>query len=285
MFYRFSNDLYIRNCVIHESLITVLCYAQCLIIIILLSLNIIKPLKRIYLPTQLKNGASVPVPEVTFHHLFRVMRCRSGDSFVAFNGDGNDYTGRLVQITKKTAEFSVTGVIKNERESPLRIILLQGLSKGDRMDTAIQKAVELGVNEIYPVTCEYSSVKFDEKRLIKKQQHWQSIIISACEQSERAIVPKLHSLKPLEQIVQRLESSCKIVLHPYQNITVKPLPSTVNQAAVLIGPEGGLSDKELSLLEENHFQRLALGQRILRTETATVSALSVMQLLWGDWHV
>lgn len=241
-------------------------------------------MKRIYLPTELSAGSDFPLPDGTFHHLFRVMRCRSGERLTAFNGDGYDYDGSVQQTGKKSAIFSVNEAVKNTRESPLYTILLQGLSKGDRMDTAIQKAVELGVNEIYPVRCEFSNTKLDGERLIKKQQHWQSIIIAACEQSERAVLPKLQPLQSLAEAVSELDSPCKVVLHPYDDgVSGLPLPQQTDKVALLVGPEGGLSEKDLHAAEMTGFQRLTLGSRILRTETATISALSVAQYLWGDW--
>lgn len=246
----------------------------------------VQPLKRIYLPADLAAGTVILLPDSTFHHLFRVMRCRSEERLLAFNGDGYDYHGIIRQVSKKSAEFSVIDVVKNPRESSLYTILLQGLSKGDRMDTAIQKAVELGVNEIYPVRSEFSNTKLDGQRLIKKQQHWQAIIIAACEQSERAVIPVLHPLQSLDEAVANIHCPCKIMLHPYDADTApQPLPQQTDRVALLIGPEGGFSDADLHTAEAADFQRLALGSRILRTETAAVSALSIVQYLWGDWRV
>lgn len=241
-------------------------------------------MKRIYLPADLATGTKTLLPDSTFHHLFRVMRCRSDERLLAFNGDGYDYRGVIQQVSKKSAEFHVIDVVKNPRESSLYTILLQGLSKGDRMDTAIQKAVELGVNEIYPVRTEFSHTKLDGQRLVKKQQHWQSIIIAACEQSERATIPTLQPLQSLDEAVKTINCSCKIILHPYDNDNPpQPLPQQTERVALLIGPEGGFSNTDLLTAETVGFQRLVLGPRILRTETATVSALSLVQYLWGDW--
>lgn len=243
-------------------------------------------MKRIYLPAHLSIDTTVLLPDTVFHRLFRVLRCRSEETFVAFNGDGYDYQGKLQQTGKKSAQFEVTKVEKNARESSLHTVLLQSLSKGERMDTAIQKAVELGVNEIYPVRSEYSNTKLDDKRLAKKRQHWQSIIIAACEQSERATVPVLNPLQSLTQALDAVDCGCKIMLHPYPNdVPSLPLPKKTNQVALLIGPEGGFSVNEVQLAAAAGFQQLTLGSRILRTETATVSALSLAQYLWGDWRV
>lgn len=242
-------------------------------------------MKRVYIQAPLSPQQTIELTEDSFHHLFRVMRCRGGENVIAFNGDGNDYSGTLEQTNKKQAVIQITHSQSNRRESPLHVTLLQGLSKGDRMDTAIQKAVELGVNDIYPVNTAFSAVKLDEKRQAKKHNHWQSIIISACEQSERAIVPTLHPLQSLEQVLPQLDCDHRLVLHPYLNNTPTKQPKMVKKLGILIGPEGGLSEHDLSLAQSADFHYLQLGQRILRTETATVSALSLAQHLWGDWHV
>lgn len=223
----------------------------------------------------------------TFHYLFRVLRCRHDESLIAFNGDGYDYIGKVQQSTKKSGDFVVTDKQKNHNESPLHTCLLQGLSKGDAMDNAIQKAVELGVNAIYPLQTDYAALKLSDERLEKKYRHWQAIIISACEQSRRATIPTLQPLKPLSAVIAEIDSDQKLLLHPYQDKHSPTLSTLAKQsaqsAAVLIGPEGGLSDTEVAQAKQSGFYQLSLGQRILRTETATVSALTLLQLLWGDY--
>lgn len=243
-------------------------------------------LKRSYINTELAVHCTVTLPTPNFHHLFRVMRCRNNEEIIAFNGDGYNYHGRLEQTEKKQGVIHIQQRQKNTNESQLHTVLLQGLSKGDRMDTAIQKAVELGVNEIYPVSTDFSAVKLDATRLDKKQQHWQSIIISACEQSKRSVIPTLHSVQTLNNILPQLDCDYRLMLHPYnQSNDQLKRPQHISRLAILIGPEGGLSEQDIQSAQQADFHPLQLGQRILRTETATISALSIAQHLWGDWHV
>ncbi len=244
-------------------------------------------MKRIYLNYPLKRETNVPLPDEAFHYLFRVLRCHDKEKLITFNGDGYDYYCELQQENKKSAQLIVCEQQKNNNESPLKTILIQGLSKNERMDTAIQKAVELGVSEIYPVRTDFCAVKLATERQAKKQQHWQAIITSACEQSERAVIPTLHDLQPLSAVLQNLSAEIKIILHPYQE---KPIlvPSfwskPAQSAAVMIGPEGGFSEQEVELAEQQSFIRRQLGRRILRTETATIAALTLIQNQWGDYH-
>ncbi len=256
-------------------------------------------LKRVYIDTDLTVGQTTTLQDSTFHYLFRVLRCRDNEQIIAFNGDGNDYIGQLKQQSKKSADIIVTDSLINDKESPLHTTLIQAISKGERMDIAIQKAVELGVNEIYPVQTEFSAVKLDAKRLAKKHQHWQAIIQSACEQCGRAVLPILHEVQPITNIIGNISAQQKIMLHPYpknndkiQSLQIlqtlshtdsQPEQSSVKSVAVLIGAEGGLSEQEVEFAEQNNFIRLQLGQRILRTETATISALTLLQFLWGDY--
>ncbi|MBS9777426.1 MAG: 16S rRNA (uracil(1498)-N(3))-methyltransferase [Gammaproteobacteria bacterium] len=244
-------------------------------------------MKRIYVASELNQKNISLLDDASFHYLFRVLRCRDGEKITVFNGDGNDYIGTLQQHNKKSASIHVTSCTKNTKESPLHTILIQAISKGDRMDFAIQKAVELGVTEIYPVQTEFSAVKLNEERQHKKQQHWQSIIQSACEQSQRSIVPKLHPVQPLESVLNSCNADKKIVLHPYKTEESTPTLSgqkTIpKKVALVIGPEGGLSQAEVDNTHIKGFTSLQLGTRILRTETATISALTLIQYLWGDY--
>lgn len=205
-----------------------------------------------------------------------------------FNGDGYDYPATLQISGKKTAAVQLAQAHNNDRESPLYTILLQGLSKGERMDTAMQKAVELGVNAIYPLRTEFCAVKLDGERLAKKHRHWQAIITSACEQCERAVVPTLHPLQALQDVLPTIHADRKWVLHPYETASInnnERAADEVKRLAICIGPEGGLSEAEVAAAVAQGFAPKTLGKRILRTETATVAALSLAQQQWGDWHV
>jgi len=166
-------------------------------------------------------------------------------------------------------------------ESPLRIHLGQGLSRGERMDWAIQKATELGVSEITPIVSERCEVRLKDERAEKRQAHWQQIAISACEQCGRSVVPVIHAPMALADWIKKTEADLKLVLHPVaEPLTSHDKPGTL---AFLIGPEGGLNDAEVDQAQDAGFHAARLGPRVLRTETAPVVALSVAQQLWGDF--
>lgn len=216
----------------------------------------------------------------------RVLRCRDGERFWVFNGDGFDYAATLQMNGKKSADVLIAERIDNDSESPLHTTLIQGLSKGERMDVVMQKAVELGVNRVIPVRSEFCAVKLDGARLQKKMQHWQSVMISACEQSGRAVLPSLQPLQTLDEALASVDAEARLLLHPYKAKSAHLLSTqTPNSAAVLIGPEGGFSDAEVERATAHQFTPIILGKRILRTETAAIAALSLCQQLWGDWHV
>lgn len=242
-------------------------------------------LKRIYLDAPLVASETQSLNPAAFHYVCRVLRCRDGEHLMLFNGDGNDYPATLHLNGKKSATVTVGDAKTNDRESPLHTILVQGLSKGERMDVAIQKAVELGVNEIYPVRTAYCAVKLSTDRLAKKQQHWQAIIISACEQCERAVLPMLHPVQDLSAVLTTINADNKWVLHPYATNTDSAYNNSVNRLAILVGPEGGLSETEVTMTIAQGFIIKTLGRRILRTETAAIAALALAQQQWGDWHV
>ncbi len=242
--------------------------------------------RRTYIDTPLAINCVIPVTDETFHYLLRVLRCRDGDKLIVFNGDGHDYLSKLRQTGKKTAELHILQRQANDNESPLQITLLQGLCKGERMDNALQKAVELGVKHIYPVITDYCAVKLDTTRQQKKHRHWQAIITASCAQSERAIVPTLYPIQSLADALDKLPKGYGWVLHARDtNTPITPYPAQLDKLPILIGPEGGLSANDLLLAKNANLQRLTLGKRILRTETATVTALSLAQHLWGDYHV
>lgn len=246
-------------------------------------------MKRIYLDMPLTAGHATPLNDAAFHYICRVLRCRNDEPLILFNGDGYDYAATLQLTGKKSATVTVGKALFNERESPLQTILLQGLSKGERMDIAIQKAVELGVNAIYPIKTEFCAVKLDGERLDKKHRHWQAIIQSACEQCGRATLPQLQPLQALSAVLPEIHAQHKWVLHPYAAEAVNHhSPSAadeVSSIALLIGPEGGLSDNEVTDAVAQGFVPTLLGKRILRTETASIAALSIAQQLWGDFYV
>jgi len=216
------------------------------------------------------------------HYLSKVLRLKANTELIVFNGKGREYAARLLQLGRHEVNLAVGAEIPISRESPLRTILGLGLSRGERMDYAIQKSTELGVTLIAPLFTEYSEVKLQGERLQKKLQHWQQISISACEQSGRTRLPILLEPQALTQWCLAQNSPVKLIFNP-QDSRVATLPDSTDEVALLLGPEGGFSPSELSLADEAGFQSVPLGTRILRTETAPIAALSALQLKWGDF--
>ncbi len=238
---------------------------------------------RIYQASQLTEHAIVTLDECASHHVARVLRAKVGEPVVLFNGQGGEYAGVITEINKKTVTVTLNEFLDREAESALDIWLAQGISRGEKMDYTIQKAVELGVKQIIPLYTERCNVKLDKDRSEKRLQHWQSIIISACEQSGRNHIPAIQGPQSLESWLPHVVADCCLVLSPYAAHSLKTEPLLVSKPIILlIGPEGGLSDKEIQLAEQHHFRSVNLGPRILRTETAALAAISALQSLFGD---
>jgi 16S rRNA (uracil1498-N3)-methyltransferase len=236
---------------------------------------------RIYQAVELATGAEVEIREQQAHHLLRVIRSQSGDPVILFNGDGCDYAGEILSTGRNSLLVRVGAASDPANESPLDIHLGIPLAKGQRMDFAIQKAVELGVARISPLRTERSVVKLDSKRLEGKLQHWQQVIISACEQCGRARVPELESLQTLADWSRTARFG--VVLDPDEARSLRELQCPATDVHLVAGPEGGLTGGEIAMLRAAGFHGVKLGRRILRTETAPVAALAAMQLLWGDF--
>ena len=237
---------------------------------------------RIYTDSALREGATAELDENAALHVGRVLRMQPGQELRLFNGDGNDYPATITSANKKNVEVQVGTPDANPTESPLDIILGQALSKGDRMDYAVQKAVEMGVTRIVPLTTERCDVKLKGDREDKRLRHWQSVAISAAEQCGRARVP---DILPVMTVTEWLEHTrdceVRLVLHhrTEQSLDALTKPTRV---ALMIGPEGGLSADEISQAESEGFLPVALGPRVLRTETAPVAAMALCQYLGGD---
>jgi 16S rRNA (uracil1498-N3)-methyltransferase len=239
---------------------------------------------RVYINQPLSVGATITLPDDAARHLVQVLRMRLGDSFIAFNGQGGEYAATLSTISKREAQATIGELSAVDRESPLSITLAQCVSKGDRMDYTLQKAVELGVSNVVPLMSSRTVVKLDAERWAKKIEHWQGVIISACEQSGRTRVPQLAAPEDLDDWLRRNTSdSLKLVLAPGASKQLRQLDPNSRAITLLIGPEGGLSEAECTLAAKHEFIPLALGPRILRTETAGVAALAAIQAQWGDW--
>ena len=220
------------------------------------------------------------LPEAQAHYIGRVLRLTAGSQVQLFDGSGREFLGELSEVGKKTVSVALGEQLDGMPESPLRIHLGQGLSRGERMDWAIQKATELGVGEITPIVSERCEVRLNDERADKRLTHWRQIAISACEQCGRSVLPVIHPPRSLADWLA-VEADLKLVLHP----VAEPLASHAQPRtlAFLIGPEGGLSENEVGLAAERGFRPARLGPRVLRTETAPVVALSVAQQLWGDF--
>jgi len=237
---------------------------------------------RIFTDSPLAVGSQCQLDDNAANHVGRVLRMQAGQALLLFNGDGQDYRATLTEAGKKHVQVAVTEAGKNETESPLRVVLAQTLSKGDRMDYAVQKAVEMGVSEIVPLTTERCDVKLKGDREDKRLRHWQQVAISAAEQCGRARVPDIQPVMTVQQWLEHARAcDLRLVLHHRTERSLNTLekPSSI---ALMIGPEGGLTAEEIALAEDNGFLPVALGPRVLRTETAPVAAIALCQWLWGD---
>lgn len=238
---------------------------------------------RIYLPIPLASGASVTLNANAANHVIRVLRLKPGAPLVLFNGLGGEYEAVLHNMDRNRAEVSVGNYIAFETESPLHVTLAQGVSRGERMDYTIQKAVELGVTKIVPLISERCEVRLEGERLTKRVQHWQAVAASACEQCGRNRVPPVLVPVSLSSWLAESAHGIRLVLNPLAPATLTTLSKPCDYLiTLLIGPEGGLSDAEVKHAQQSGFEGIRLGPRILRTETAAVAALSALQMLWGD---
>lgn len=236
---------------------------------------------RIYQTGIFTEGKSITLDKAASNHLIRVLRLKNNQIFTLFNGEGGEFSCRL-EISGKSAITHINSFIQTHNESPLSIHLFQGISKGERMDFVMQKAVELGVHKITPVFCERTVVNLKADRLDKKLQHWKSIAVSACEQSGRNIVPDIKAACSLKQALQSDTDNFKLMLEPSSGTSLKTLTLNNTKINIYIGPEGGFSDTEIIEAKGNNVVGVTLGPRILRTETAALSAITAIQLLWGD---
>jgi 16S rRNA (uracil1498-N3)-methyltransferase len=240
---------------------------------------------RIYQASIFTLHETVKLSDDAFGHLIRVLRLKEGDEVVLFNGEeAFQYQAKLIDVSKKQAYAEILTKEVVDNESPLNIHLGQGISRGDRMDFTLQKSVELGVNTITPLFTERCGVKLNAERLEKKRQQWQKIVISACEQSGRASVPVVTEPMLLVDWLKQETSALKINLHPKAQHSIMGLPMENTRVRLLIGPEGGLSDEEISQANENNFVDVLLGPRVLRTETAALTAITALQCRFGDLH-
>ncbi|ATD66996.1 16S rRNA (uracil(1498)-N(3))-methyltransferase [Luteimonas chenhongjianii] len=238
---------------------------------------------RAFVDRPLGPGASIELPDDAAAHLVRVLRLREGDACVLFNGDGFDHDARLVKVGKRGASAEIVGTRAVDVESPLRITLVQGIARGEKMDWILQKATELGVAAFLPVSSDRSEVRLDAERAAKRHAHWRSVVTSACEQSWRARVPEVSAPQPLAAALAGLAgSSARWLLDPEAETGIAALPAPSGDVVLAIGPEGGWSANDRAALVAAGFGGLRLGPRILRTETAGMAAIAALQARFGD---
>ena len=242
-------------------------------------------LTRCYVADVLTIGLCTTLPSPVSHHLLRVLRLGVGDHCSVFNGDGRDYQARIVQISKKgLADVELIAAKQVDNESCLELILVQGLTRGQKMDWIVQKAVELGVKAIFPIVTDRSEIHFDDKRCEKRMAHWRGVLISACEQSGRACLPTIAAVGALSQLRAHLPASATLVqLDPNATQPLRSLPQMAGATVVLaVGPEGGWAKHDCHQLNALGFVAYRLGPRVLRAETAGIAAIAALQAVIGD---
>lgn len=238
---------------------------------------------RLYVQEPLAPGLSLVLPDTASHYLATVLRLPSGATILLFNGQDGEFAATLTDVNKKRVSVEVGELQRPLTAVPLSIHLGVGLSRGDRMDYVIQKCTELGVDHITPLYSEFGEVRFkQDKRLENRLRHWQQVAISACEQCGRLSVPVVAEPMPLLQWLASPPSCYKLVLDPDASNRLVDLPIT-DKVCLLSGPEGGFSESELQASHQAGFQSVQMGPRILRTETAPVAALAVLQAYYGDF--
>lgn len=238
---------------------------------------------RIYVDQPLAVGQRLSLSEQASNHLLRVLRLREGDSLTLFNGqDGYNYGAQLLQPSKKEAVVFVSEQSTLTQRSNLSIHLAIGISKGERMDYALQKSVELGVSSIQPLITQRCVVRIDEGRMDNKWRHWQGVIIAACEQSGRCWLPEL---KPVARLATWLpnQPNPALLLDHRTSQRLVDIQAPVHEIGILVGPEGGLDEQEKAIAIQHGCTPIKLGPRVMRTETAPVAAIAAIQALWGDF--
>ena len=236
---------------------------------------------RIHVDATLHPSAELTLPDNAARHVAAVLRLREGARLTLFDGRGLEAAAELVEVGRKRVVARIDTVVPGTGESPLAVHLGQAISKGDRMDYAIQKAVELGVAAITPLYTDHGDVRLKGEREAKKLAHWRGVAASACEQCGRATVPPVHPPVTLAAWLGARDETLRLVLHP-ATPTAWQTRDGIDSAALLIGPEGGLAEAEVAAATEAGFTPLTLGPRVLRTETAPVVALTLLQHYFGD---
>ncbi|AKJ41191.1 16S rRNA (uracil(1498)-N(3))-methyltransferase [Pragia fontium] len=237
---------------------------------------------RIYHPEPLTITSDLALSDDAANHVGRVLRMQTGQQICLFDGSNFVFDAEITQTDKKQVRVKVTEQRLEDLESPLNFHLGQVISRGEKMEFTIQKSIELGVNTITPLISERCGVKLDKERLEKKVQQWQKIAIAACEQCGRNRIPQIRPVMNLEAWCAEPEQGIKLNLHPRASQSINTLSLPVKDIRLLIGPEGGLSQEEIDMTARHHFTDILLGPRVLRTETAALTAIAALQIRFGD---
>jgi 16S rRNA (uracil1498-N3)-methyltransferase len=239
-------------------------------------------LSRVFVEAPLGRGAQVTLTGSAAAHVSRVLRLRAGDGLTLFNGTGGEFAATIAGIARDAVTVAVGEARCGERESPLTLTLAQGISRGERMDLVVQKATELGVTTLAPLLTERSVVRLDAAQAARKSEHWRAIALAACEQSGRNRPPRLLPPAPLGEFLRAGSAATKLLLSPAAALRLAEVPRPAGEVQVLIGPEGGLTDEEQARAQAAGFLGVRLGPRVLRTETAAIAALALLQREFGD---
>lgn len=238
---------------------------------------------RVYTGQPLAPGTEFSLEAEAGHYLTRVLRLRVGDTLVLYNGDGNDYAAELLSARRDQVRVRVIARLPAVAESPLDLTLVQAISRGERMDYSLQKATELGVRALQPLFTERVEVRLDASRLDKRMAHWQAVIQAACGQCGRATVPALKAPLDLEDWLQAPAPGLRLVLTPEAELSFGGLDPITVPVELVVGPEGGLTEREHERCARSGVLAVSMGPRILRTETAGPAAIAVLQALFGDF--
>lgn len=238
---------------------------------------------RLYVSATLNVGGRLELDDDAAHYVRTVLRLKQDQTILLFNGQGGEYLCRLSEVSRKTVRVEIEEFMTRDVESPLTVTLGLGISRGDRMDWAVQKAVELGVTQLTPLVTERCVIKFNDDKKQQRLQHWQVIIQHAAEQSGRTRLPTLGEIAGLTGWANQ-QQDLRVFLDPYAEQSLADLHPENNRVTLLSGPEGGFSDQERQIARAAGFVPVRMGARILRTETAVLAALTAVQTLWGDFN-
>lgn len=240
-------------------------------------------LSRLYTPAALQIGRTLELDDDNAHYARSVLRLKNDAPIILFNGQGGEYLGKILEVSRKSVRVSIEQFINRSVESNLKICIGLGISRGDKMDFSVQKSVELGATSITPLITERCVVQFKDEKKSQRYEHWQKIVQHAAEQSGRTVLPEFSQISTLTEWVSQ-QSGLKVFLDPHAERNLAQLTPENNLVTLLTGPEGGFSNQEREFAKAAGFIPVRLGARILRTETASLAALSAVQMLWGDFQ-